>query len=126
MANVDERIVEMTFKGQSFLSGAQATLTALKNLKAGLSNVKSGTKDINDLENAGKKFSLSGMSNGIDAVVHHLNLLRIAGLTVFTSLVRQGLFAGERLLKALTIDPIKAGLIEAASDWPWSSARFQR
>lgn len=110
MSNVDERIVEMTFKGQTFLAGVKSALDALKNLKNGFSNLKSGTKDINELDQAGKKFSLTGMSNGIDAVVHHFNLLRIAGLTVFTSLVRQGLFAGERLLKALTIDPIKAGL----------------
>jgi tape measure domain-containing protein len=110
MSNVDERIVEMTFKGQSFLAGIKSTLNALKSLKSGLSGLKSGSKDINQLDAAGKRFSLTGMSKGIDAVVHHFSLLRIAGLTVFTSLVRQGLFAGERLLSALTIDPIKAGL----------------
>ena len=31
-----------------------------------------------------------------------------------------------RTIKYVERNPIKAGLIEAASDWPWSSARFRR
>lgn len=110
MASVDERILEMTFKGASLIEGVKNTLNALKSLKDGLSGIKGSSKDINDLDAAGKRFSLSGMAQGIDNVTHHFNLMHIAGLTVFTSLVRQGLFAGERILSALTIDPIKAGL----------------
>jgi tape measure domain-containing protein len=110
MASIDERILEMTFKGASLISGIQNTLSALKSLKEGLSGLKGSEKDINGLDEAGKKFSLHGMSQGIDDVTHHFSLMRIAGLTAFTSLVRQGLFAGEHLLASFTIDPIKAGL----------------
>lgn len=110
MASIDERILEMTFKGASLVTGVKNTLSALKSLKDGLNGLKGSEKDINSLEDAGKRFSLSGMSNGIADVTHKFSLMRIAGLTVFTSLVRQGLFAGEALLKSFTIDPIKAGL----------------
>lgn len=110
MSSVDQRIVEMKFNGDSFLNGVKNSLNVLKSLKEGLSNLKNGKKDINDLEDAGKKFSLSGMSKGIEDATSHLNLMKIAGLTVFTSLVHQALFAGENILKALTINPLKAGL----------------
>jgi tape measure domain-containing protein len=108
--NIDERIVEMKFQGESFASEVKNIVEALTNLKNGLNNLKGGEKDINSLDDAGKKFSLSGMSNGIASAAHHFGLLRIAGLTAFTSLVRQGLYAGERIVAAFTIDPIKAGL----------------
>lgn len=110
MASVDERIVEMTFKGSQFTAEIRASLDAILHLKSGLNSLKGSEKDLNDLDSAGKRFSLAGMAQGIDNVTHHFSLLRIAGLTAFTSLVRQGLFAGERLLAAFTIDPIKAGL----------------
>ena len=110
MASIDERILEMTFKGASLITGIKNSLDALKSLKNGLSSLKGSESDINNLDSAGKKFSLAGMSQGIDNVTHHFSLMRIAGLTAFTSLVRQGLFAGENILKSLTIDPIKAGL----------------
>jgi tape measure domain-containing protein len=110
MASVDERILEMTFKGASLIEGVKSTLNALKSLKDGLSGLKGSEKDLNSLDEAGKKFSLGNMAQGIDNVTHHFSLMRIAGLTAFTSLVRQGLFAGENILKSLTIDPIKAGL----------------
>lgn len=110
MANIDERIVEMQFKGETFVNGIKASLDAILHLKTGLNGLKGSEKDLNNLDEAGKRFSLSGMSQGIDKITHHFSLMRIAGLTAFTALVRQGLFAGERLLASFTIDPIKAGL----------------
>lgn len=110
MSGVDQRVVEMAFKGESFLSGVTKSLSVLSALKQGLGNLKNGSKDLNDLDDAGKKFSLSGMTKGIDEAANHLNLMRIAGITVFTTLVHQAFTAGENILKSLTIDPLKAGL----------------
>jgi tape measure domain-containing protein len=100
----------MQFKGSQFTAEIKASLDAILHLKTGLNSLKGSERDLNDLDSAGKRFSLAGMAQGIDNVTHHFSLLRIAGLTAFTSIVRQGLFAGERLLAAFTIDPIKAGL----------------
>lgn len=108
--SIDEKVVEMTFRGAAFLTGVKATISALTSLKNSLNGFKGSSKDINDLDNAAKKFSLSGMAKSADDAAHHFNLLQIAGLTVFTKLVGQALIAGEHILKALTIDPIKAGL----------------
>jgi tape measure domain-containing protein len=110
MSGVDQRIVEMAFKGDSFLNGVKNSLGALKSLKEGLSGLKGSEKDLNALDEAGKKFSLANMANGISEATNKFSLLRIAGLTAFTTLVHQAVFAGENILKSLTIDPIKAGL----------------
>jgi len=110
MSGVDQRVVEMAFKGDSFLNGVKNSLNALKSLKEGLSGLKGSEKDLNALDDAGKKFSLAGMANGIQNATNHFSLMRIAGLTAFTTLVHQAVFAGENILKAMTIDPIKAGL----------------
>ena len=110
MANIDERIVELAFKGSQFISGISQSIGMLTRLKESLSSMKGAENDLNGLDNAGRRFSLSGMIGAVDQAAHHFSLLRIAGLTAFTSLVRQGLFAGENILKSLTIDPIKAGL----------------
>lgn len=108
--NIDERIVEMTFRGSSFVAEIRASVDALERLKSGLSSLHGSGNAINELDSSAKRFSTSGMINGIQSVTSHLSLMRIAGLAAFTSIVRQGLFAGEHLLAAFTIDPIKAGL----------------
>jgi tape measure domain-containing protein len=110
MASIDERIVELAFKGETFLSGVKSSLAALTSLKTGLSGLKDSEKDINNLEQAGKKFSLSGMASGIDAIAGKFKALSIIGITALATIVNQAVFAGLRLAKALTIDPIKAGL----------------
>lgn len=110
MSGVDQRVVEMAFKGDSFLNGVKNSLNALKQLKEGLNGLKGSEKDLNSLDEAGKKFSLAGMANGIQNATNHFSLLRVAGLTAFTTLVHQAVFAGENILKSLTIDPLKAGL----------------
>lgn len=110
MSGVDERIVGMQFKGDSFLSGVKNTILALTGLKNSLNSLKGSEKDLNALNQAGKKVDLSGISKSADEASHHFNLLQIAGLTVFTKLVGQAFYAGENILKALTIDPLKAGL----------------
>ena len=110
MSGVDQRVVEMAFKGDSFLNGVKNSLNALKQLKEGLNGLKGSEKDLNSLDEAGKKFSLGNMTNGIKEATNHFSLLRVAGLTAFTTLVHQAVFAGENILKSLTIDPLKAGL----------------
>lgn len=110
MASIDDRVVEMEFKGSGFLSGVTAAISALASLKGRLNDLKGSESAINGLDEAGKRFSLSGMASNIDGIASHFNLMHLAGLTVFTSLVRQALFAGESIAKSLTIDPIKQGL----------------
>jgi tape measure domain-containing protein len=108
--NIDERIVEMTFKGESFEAGVKNTLQALLGLKNGLNNLKGSEKDINNLDEAGKRFSLKGMSDGISSIAGHFKTLSIVGVTAIATIANRAVNAGITMVKALTIDPIKAGL----------------
>ena len=92
MSGVDQRFVEMAFKGDSFLNGVKNSLNALKSLKEGLNSIKGGEKDLNALDAAGKKFSLGNLTNGVQEATRHFSLMRIAGLTAFTTLVHQAVF----------------------------------
>jgi tape measure domain-containing protein len=109
-ATVEERIVEMTFKGNGFAEGAQKAIQALTLLKDKLGNLKGSEQDINNLDAAGKKFSLSGMASGLEQVAGKFSALGITGITVLSNLVNRAVNAGISIAKSLTIDPIKAGL----------------
>ena len=110
MASVDQRIVEMTFKGESFVAEIKGTVQALLSLKNGLNGLKGSEKDINHLDEAGKRFSLQHISSGVDAISGKFKALSIVGITALATLTSAAVTAGLHMLKALTIDPIKAGL----------------
>jgi tape measure domain-containing protein len=110
MSGVDQRIVEMSFKGDTFLSGVKNAISALLSLKNGLNGLKGSEKDLNNLDDAGKKFSLKGISDQLDSIKSKFSLMHVAAITAFTNIVNRGVDAGISLVKALTVDPIKAGL----------------
>lgn len=107
---IEERVVEMTFKGNGLAEGVQKAVQALTLLREKLGNLKGSEQDINNIDVAGKRFSLSGMLNGINTVVSRFTSLGIVGVTVLTNLVNRAVDAGISIAKSLTIDPIKAGL----------------
>lgn len=106
--SIDERIVEMTFTATNFVKGVQQTLTALNSLKTSL-NFKNEESSLASLENAGNKFSLAGMGNAISTVGSKFSLLGTAGAIVLGNLATKAVTAGVSIVKALTLDPVKAG-----------------
>jgi tape measure domain-containing protein len=109
VSSIDERIVEMTFQSADFVKNVANTVTALDNLKNKL-NFKGAEDSLNSLDSAGKKFSLSGMGAGIDAIASKFSAMGVAGIAVLSNLVNRAVNAGLALAKGLTITPILAGL----------------
>jgi tape measure domain-containing protein len=110
MSTIDDKVVEMTFRGAGFLSGAQAALGALTGLKNGLNSLKGAEDSINQLDDAAKRFSLSGLSSAADAVGSHFSAMRVVAFTAIANITNRALNAGISIAKSLTIDPIKQGL----------------
>src|SRR6266576_264600 len=110
MASVDDRVVEMTFNSASFLGGATRVLQALTQLKLGLNNLKGAGKGFDELNSAGKHVDLGHISNGLDAITSKFHAMSIVGITALATITSSAVSAGLRMVKALTIDPIKAGL----------------
>lgn len=110
MSGIDQRIVEMEFRGKSFASDVQSIIHALEALKNGLNNLRGADTDINKLDDAGKRFSLKGMEQGVDSMVGKFKTMSVVGVAALASIVNRAVGAGLSILKSFTIDPIKAGL----------------
>lgn len=111
MSSVDERVVAMKMDYASFDKGVSATTSALDKLKKALTFDKE-SKSLNDLDQAGKKFSLAGIADGVDTIVSKFGTLSIIGITALTNIANKAVDAGLTIAKSLTIDPIKAGFSE--------------
>lgn len=111
MSSIDERVVAMKFQDGQFQTGISRTMSALDKLKAGL-NLSGATKGINELDEAGKRFSLAGMANAAGDVSAKFVAMATVAITALTNITNRAIDAGVQIAKSLTIDPIKLGLEE--------------
>lgn len=111
MSSIDERIVQMQFDNKQFESGVQTSIKSLANLKKGL-NLDASAKSLANLEKTGKSFSLESIGASVEAVAHRFSTLGIIGMTALQNIANQAIHTGEKMLKALTIEPIMSGFSE--------------
>lgn len=111
MSSIDERVVAMKFQNGQFETGVSKTLSSLDKLKAGL-NLSGATKGLNELDAAGKRFSLQGMVNAAGEVSAKFVAMATIAITALTNITNRAIDAGVQIVKSLTIDPIKMGLEE--------------
>lgn len=109
--SIDERIVEMQFNNRQFESGVKESLGSLDRLKKGL-DLDGASKSLTGLGEAGRKFSLAGIAEGVDTIAGKFTTLGIIGVTAIQNIVNSAVEAGKRIVSALTIDPIMAGFSE--------------
>src|SRR5450756_663606 len=109
----------MKFNDSTFADGVRRTVTGLGLLKEKLNGLSGSESAINNLDAAGKKFSLGNIASGVDSIASKFTGMGVVGLTVLSNLTNRAVNAGISMLKALTIDPIKACLLytsDAADD----------
>lgn len=111
MSSIDERIVEMRFDNKQFESGVQTSLKSLDSLKKGL-NLEDAAKGLQNLEKAGRSFSLANVASGVEAISNKFTTMGIIGVTALQNMTNAAINAGKRIASALTIDPIKTGFAE--------------
>ena len=110
-SKIDERIVGMKFNGDQFNKGVVDTSSALDKLKRAL-NLDGASKGLNDLDAAGKNFSLSNLANGVQGISAKFGALSVVGITALANIANKAVDAGLTIMRSLTIDPIKAGFAE--------------
>lgn len=108
MASIDERIVSLKFDNQQFEAGVRQSLASLDALKKGL-NVSEAAKGLNDLNTAGRNFSLKGIADGVESIANKFTTLGIVGLAVLANLTNSAINLAKQLVTSVTIDPIMAG-----------------
>jgi len=111
MSSIDERVVQMKFNNSQFESGIKQTTDSLDKLKKGL-DLKGAGDSLNELDAAGKRFSLAGIAAGVDTLVSRFSALGIIGITALANITNSAVNAGRALVSSLTVDPIKQGLAE--------------
>ena len=111
MATIDERVVGMRFDSSKFTSGIKPALDGLDKLKTSL-KLDGAAKGIDELDAAGKRFSLANVGNAAEGVSVKFIALATVGITALTNIVNKAINAGQSIIKSLTIDPVKAGLSE--------------
>lgn len=92
-SKIDERIVGMKFNGDQFNKGVADTSSALDKLKRAL-NLEGASKGLNDLDTAGKNFSLSNLANGVQDIAGKFGALSVVGITALANIANKAVDAG--------------------------------
>lgn len=111
MSGVDKRVVDMQFNNKQFEANVQTSIKSLDNLKKGL-NLDASAKSLNNLNAAGRAFSLDGIASGVDAIRRKFDVLGIVGIATIQNITNTAVNAGKTMLAALTVDPLRKGLEE--------------
>jgi tape measure domain-containing protein len=111
VANVDDKVVAMSFENSRFESGVSKTLSTLDKLKAALKFDGAG-KGLSELEAASKGVTLSHISDAIDSIKERFTALKVIGLQVLANIATKALSAGAQFVKSFTFQPVMDGLKE--------------
>jgi len=111
MSSVDERVVEMKFNNGQFQKGVAETSKSLDQLKKGL-NLDGAKKSLQGLSEAGGRFSLANIANGVAEMGSKFTALGVIGVTALATIANQAVNAGLQVAKSLTIAPIMDGFRE--------------
>jgi len=106
---IDKRIVEMGFENEKFESGVQTSIKSLVDLKKGL-DLKESAKSLTSLTNAGKSFSLEGISNGVQNISNRFSSMGIVGMGVLLNLTNQAMELARKIgTVVLGLDSMREG-----------------
>jgi len=109
--NVDERIIDMQFNNKQFESGVKESTKSVENLKKGL-NLDGAARSLENLDRAGKSFSIAGIASGVDSIASRFTNMGIVGMGVLMNLGMAAANAGMNIAKSLTIEPVFSGFEE--------------
>lgn len=82
---IDERVVSLEFDNSNFEKNVKTSMSTLDKLKAKL-NFGGATAGLDELEKASKKFDVSPMENGLDAITKRFSTLGIVGMRVIENI----------------------------------------
>ena len=109
--NVDQRIVQMEFDNAQFEQGVGTSLKSLDKLKNSL-DFAGQKNSIDGLSRSMKGFNASPLVASLSAARSGFSALEVAGITVISNLTSRIMAMGERLVSAVTVDPVKMGWSE--------------
>lgn len=108
---VDERVVEMRFNNALFESKVQQTMRSLAALNEKLM-FKGAEKGFEKVSDSSEKVKFNALLNALDNLSQKFSAVEVIGVTALMRITNQAVDAGERLVKALSLDSIISGFQE--------------
>lgn len=108
---VDERVVEMRFNNALFENKVQQTMRSLAALNEKLM-FKGAEKGFEKVSDSSEKVKFNALLNALDNLSQKFSAVEVIGVTALMRITNQAVDAGERLVKALSLDPIISGFQE--------------
>lgn len=105
---IDNRVVQMEFDNQRFEKNVATSISTLDKLKAAL-KLDGATKGMQQIENYSRSFNLNGIGTAVETISSKFTLMGMIGVTALQNIVNKAVDAGERMVKALSIDQIMSG-----------------
>lgn len=105
---IDERVVEMKFDNKQFETNVRTSMSTLEKLKDSL-NMRGAAKSFEELDKASKKVDMSGLGSAVESVRLQFSTLQVVAITTLQNITNSAISAGERLMRALSIDQVFAG-----------------
>ena len=108
---VDTRVVEMKFDNKNFEANVSQSMSTLDKLKKALK--LDGVADgFDKIDKASSKVNLNPLSNACEKVGQSFSGLEVVAISALATITSQAVMAGERMVKALSIDQVTAGFNE--------------
>ena len=108
---IDKRIVEMSFENDKFEKGVGNSLNTIDKLKKGL-NFENAAKGFAGITAAAHGVNLGSIADGVNHIASRFSAMGVIAITTLVNMTNAAIQAGTRIVKALTVDPIKMGLDE--------------
>ena len=108
---VDERVVQMQFDNAQFERGTRQTMGTLEKLKQSL-QFKGVEKGFERISSASQKVNFSEMTSALESIESKFSAVNVIAVTALTNITNKAIATGERLVKALSLDPVISGFQE--------------
>lgn len=110
-STIDQKVVEMRFDNRQFESNVSTTMSTLDKLKQKL-NLTGAAKGFDDIGRAAKNVDMSGLGRGVEQVGLKFNAMYTIADQALRNITNRVQQTADRMVKALTTDPIKTGFQE--------------
>jgi tape measure domain-containing protein len=110
---IEERVLSMKFQSDQFLASVDKTMAKLDQLNNKL-KLQEGTKGLENLgaSAARQHGALSSIADSVSHISDRFKAMGVIGVTALSSITTQAVFAGQQMLKSLTVQPILDGFHE--------------
>src|SRR5262245_40691458 len=105
----------MSFESSKFESGVNSSISALDKLKAAVHFPGAG-KGLEAISGAAKRIDLGHIASGVDSLVGKFTALNVTAVAVLANIASKAVTAGINFAKSFTVEPIKAGFAEYATN----------